>query len=68
MLNDIDELYSDAEKLVKTSERICISNIQRKLLIGYNRASRLMDALIENGVVEGSTGEFGVTYRLTHNG
>ena len=63
----LDELYSDAENLVKRSERICIATIQRKLLIGYDQAARLMDALIENGVVERSTGDFGITYRLTHN-
>ena len=64
----LDELYSDAEKLVKKSERICIATLQRKLLIGYNRASRLMDSLIENGVVEKKIGELGVYYKLlTHN-
>ena len=63
----LDKLYSDAENLVKSSERICILVMQRKLKIGYNHASRLMDLLIQNGVVAGETGDFGVTYRLIHN-
>ena len=63
----LDKLYRDAENLVKGSERICIAIMQRKLKIGYNQASRLMALLIQNGVVVGETGDFGVTYRLTHN-
>ena len=63
----LDKLYSDAENLVKGSERICIATMQRKLKIGYNQASRLMDLLIQNDVVAGETGDFGVTYRLTQS-
>lgn len=48
----IDDLYTEAESLVRANpERICISMIQRTFMIGYNRASRIMDDLIENGVV-----------------
>jgi DNA segregation ATPase FtsK/SpoIIIE-like protein len=63
----LDELYGDAEKLARSTDNLCIGTLQRRLWIGYNRASRLMDSLIENGVVERNTDDFGVTYRLTHN-
>lgn len=46
-----DNLYEDVKRFVITNQRASTSLIQRKFSIGYNRASRLMDALEENGVV-----------------
>ncbi|MBN1284854.1 MAG: DNA translocase FtsK 4TM domain-containing protein [Anaerolineae bacterium] len=46
-----DDLYPEAEKLVRQMEKASTSLLQRHLRIGYNRASRLMDALEANGVV-----------------
>jgi S-DNA-T family DNA segregation ATPase FtsK/SpoIIIE len=37
---------------VQSSQYASTSYLQRKLRIGYNRAARLMDALIENGVIQ----------------
>ena len=60
-----DPIYPQAEMLIKSTEYVCIASIQRQMLIGYNRASRLMDALIKNGVVEQFDSEFGgISYKL----
>jgi S-DNA-T family DNA segregation ATPase FtsK/SpoIIIE len=53
-----DDLLEEAIKLVVESGRASTSFLQRKLGIGYPRASRLMDQLEEEGVVgpaEGNT-------------
>jgi len=60
-----DELYERAEFLAQTEKHFSVSNIQRNLLIGYNRAQRLMDLLEANGVIESyDPGLGGVGYRL----
>ncbi len=46
-----DDLYPNAEKLVRRLDKASTSLLQRHLRIGYNRASRLMDMLEERGVV-----------------
>jgi len=47
-----DEKYAEAEKHVRASKTgISIPMLGRLLGIGYNRAERLMWALIANGVV-----------------
>lgn len=46
-----DEKYYDAVKLVLTEQRGSVSMLQRKLGIGYGRASRYMDFMQEDGVV-----------------
>lgn len=46
-----DELLPDVIDLVLREQRASISLMQRKLRIGYTRASRIMDILEENGVV-----------------
>lgn len=68
MEGQIDPLYDRAKMLVRRADKICVSNIQRHLLIGYNRAYRLMDLMIEDGIVERyDTGYGGIGYRLNHN-
>jgi len=60
-----DELYTRAKFLAQTEKHFCISNIQRNLMIGYNRAKRLMDELEKNGVVQSyDTGLGGIGYKL----
>ncbi|MDP9352262.1 MAG: DNA translocase FtsK, partial [Chloroflexota bacterium] len=44
-----DPLYAQALELTQSHARISTSLLQRKLRIGYNRASRLMDALKDSG-------------------
>lgn len=46
-----DELYQDALDLIVSTGRAAISNLQRRLRIGYNRAARLMEQLEAGGVV-----------------
>ncbi len=46
-----DPLLSQALNVLKTSERISTSLLQRRLKIGYNRAARIMETLNERGLV-----------------
>lgn len=57
-LDDIDELFKDAAKIVVLHQQGSVSLLQRKLKIGYNRAGRIVDQLFNAGVVgpyQGST-------------
>jgi DNA segregation ATPase FtsK/SpoIIIE-like protein len=57
-LDDIDdgELYEDAKEAVLEAGKASTSYIQRKLRVGYSRASRLMDMLEEKGVIGPANG------------
>ncbi|MEF8793774.1 MAG: DNA translocase FtsK 4TM domain-containing protein [Thiohalorhabdus sp.] len=46
-----DPLYDQAVRIVTESRRASISNVQRRLRVGYNRAARLIDAMEQAGVV-----------------
>jgi len=46
-----DELLEQAIKLVKQEQRASTTLLQRRLRIGYVRASRLMDMLEQRGIV-----------------
>jgi S-DNA-T family DNA segregation ATPase FtsK/SpoIIIE len=46
-----DELLSEAIELVKKHNRASASFLQRKLRIGYPRASRIIDQLEERGII-----------------
>lgn len=46
-----DPLYDQAVQIVIESRRASISNIQRRLKIGYNRAARLMEDMEAAGLV-----------------
>lgn len=46
-----DELYNKAVAFVRETMRASISAVQRKFLIGYNRAARLVEAMEAAGVV-----------------
>lgn len=48
---DRDEYYEDAVRLVVAAGEASVSNIQRKLSLGYARAGRIMDMMEEEGVV-----------------
>jgi S-DNA-T family DNA segregation ATPase FtsK/SpoIIIE len=57
-LDDKDELFEDAAKLVVMHQQGSVSLLQRKLKLGYNRAGRIIDQLYAAGVVgpyQGST-------------
>ncbi|MFA9461988.1 DNA translocase FtsK [Thiohalorhabdus sp. Cl-TMA] len=48
---ETDPLYDQAVQIVTESRRASISNVQRRLRVGYNRAARLIDAMERAGVV-----------------
>lgn len=57
-LDDIDDLFKDAARIVVLHQQGSVSLLQRKLKIGYNRAGRIVDQLYNAGVVgpyQGST-------------
>ena len=49
--DDVDELLNDAINIVVEFQQASTSFIQRKLRIGFNRASRIMDQLEERGII-----------------
>jgi S-DNA-T family DNA segregation ATPase FtsK/SpoIIIE len=46
-----DELFAEAQRIVQDAGRGSVSLLQRKLRIGYSRASRLVDQLEEAGIL-----------------
>jgi len=57
-LDDIDDYFKDAARIVVLHQQGSVSLLQRKLKIGYNRAGRIIDQLFNAGVVgpyQGST-------------
>lgn len=60
-----DPLYEKAKMVVRNTDNpICVAKIQRTLLIGYNRANRLMEKMIADGFVERYDTYSGTGYRL----
>ena len=51
-----DELFGEAIEIVKSTGRGSVSLLQRKLRIGYSRASRLVDQLEEAGILGADQG------------
>lgn len=51
-----DELLSKAEQIIKEYEAVSTSLLQRRLCIGYTRASRIMNILSSKGIVEEGSG------------
>lgn len=49
--NDTDPDYDAAVAIVRETGRASISTVQRHMMIGYNRAARLVEAMEKNGVV-----------------
>ena len=54
--DDTDELLDEAMKLVIDYQQASTSFIQRKLRVGFNRASRIMDELEEHGIISEKDG------------
>ena len=46
-----DEFYDEAVHMVAKNRRVSVSSIQRRFKIGYNRASRIVEAMEAAGVV-----------------
>jgi len=56
VLQDMDEFFEDAARLVVINQSGSTSMIQRRLKLGYNRAGRIMDQLEYAGIVGGNEG------------
>jgi DNA segregation ATPase FtsK/SpoIIIE-like protein len=54
--NDDDDAWRDAVTVVVNTRKASTSLLQRKLRIGYGRASRLMDMMEEQGIIAPSDG------------
>lgn len=57
-LEDLDDMFETAAKVVILHQQGSVSLLQRKLKIGYNRAGRIIDQLFNAGIVgpyQGST-------------
>ncbi|HHW60372.1 MAG TPA: DNA translocase FtsK [Syntrophomonadaceae bacterium] len=50
-LEEEDELFWDAVRILVESQKASISYLQRRLRIGYSRAARLVDVMEERGIV-----------------
>ena len=51
-----DPLYDDAVRLVAETRRCSTSWLQRKLMLGYNRAARIVEMMERRGLVGPSNG------------
>lgn len=53
--NELDPLYIEARAHVLATQRCSISDLQRTLHIGFNKASAILERLIAEGVVSPTT-------------
>jgi len=51
-----DILYGDAKKIIKESECATVGLLQKRLKVGYFRASMLLDMLEQEGIIGPSRG------------
>lgn len=49
--SEIDPLFDEAVQIVIDTQRASISNVQRRLKIGYNRAARILEEMEAQGIV-----------------
>jgi len=57
--NEVDELLEEAIQFAISIEMISTSKLQRRFRIGFNRAARIMDDMIEKGILGPSEGNKG---------
>lgn len=50
-VEDTDDLFEDAARIIVTAQQGSVSLLQRKLSVGYTRAARIVDQLEEAGIV-----------------
>ena len=48
-----DGLYFEAAALARELRRLRVVDLQRRLSVGYSRATRLLEQLVRGGVVDG---------------
>lgn len=51
MLEDMDELFEDAARVIVRHQQGSVSLLQRRLKLGYSRAARIVDQLEDAGIV-----------------
>lgn len=56
VVEDMDDKYQDALRVVCQTRQASVSMLQRKLKIGYNRAARIIDQMETEGLVGPSDG------------
>ncbi|AMD94960.1 FtsK/SpoIIIE family DNA translocase [Leptotrichia sp. oral taxon 847] len=49
--NDLDPFFDNAVKVIREEQKVSIAMLQRKLKVGFNRASRIYNQLKDNGVI-----------------
>ncbi len=50
-VDELDELFEDAKKIILTEKRTSISYLQRRLQIGYNRAANIIEQMERMGIL-----------------
>lgn len=58
-MEDVDEHYDAAVKIVTDTQKASISAVQRKLRVGYNRAARMIEMMELQGIVGPAMGPKG---------
>ena len=56
LLDETDDLFDDAVRVVLDTGQASISMVQRRLRVGYTRAARLIDMMELKGIVGPHTG------------
>ena len=51
-LSTLDSFFENAVDIVRQENRVSISLLQRKLSIGFPRASKIYEQLKENGIID----------------
>ncbi len=49
--DDRDEFFEEAKEIILSTKKTSVSFIQRRLKIGYNRAARIMEEMVEAGII-----------------
>jgi len=50
-LDEVDELFEEAKRIILTEKRTSISYLQRRLQIGYNRAANIIEQMERKGIL-----------------
>lgn len=53
--NDHDELYEEAVQIILRDQKVSTSYIQRRLKIGYNRASLIIEQMEDDGIISSAS-------------